>query len=71
MDGDLFSGNDGLLFHRNLTCEPFTQSLYEGRYLDAEASIVVSISEVRLRKTGGDDQRNAFCFNAGDSLFAA
>ena len=71
MDSDLFSGNDGLLFRRNLSCEPFTQPLYEGWYLDAEASIVVSISKVSLRETGGDDQWNAFRFDARDGLFAA
>ena len=69
LDFHVLTGDHGFVLVGDLAGELLTQALDELWNLDAQEAVVVGIAQVGLRETRGDDQRDAFCFQAGNSLF--
>ena len=70
VDLDVLAGDDCFFFLGDLVGELFAQSPEQRWDLDAQEAVVIGITQVGLRETSCNDQRNTFRLQAGHGLFA-
>src|SRR5271165_3212634 len=68
---DLIARDDGLLFARYSVGKPRAQPVHQLGRLDAQKAVVKGVTQIRLRETARDHQRDTFVFERGHRLLTA